>query len=160
MFRTKTTRKGRLRIHRARSKAKVVLLLSAMACLTGCSGVVSLHPLALPHGTGVVFDPALLGTWEEAQTTGDVAKNRYTVARADSGYSFRMVMGADEMKGTMYLLKVGDRYLLDAYCPSDGEQLPVHFFVSLRLEKDTAWVAPMDSACAAGSDQDSGRTAA
>jgi hypothetical protein len=145
MFRTKTTRKACPRIHRARSKAKVVLLISALAYLTGCSGVVSLHPLALPHGKGVVFDPALLGTWEESQTTGDVAKNRYTVARADSGYSFRVVMGADEMKGTIYLVKVGDRYLLDVYCPSDGEQLPVHFFVRLRMKNDTAWVAAMDS---------------
>jgi hypothetical protein len=130
MFRTKTTRKGWLRIHRARSKAAIILLLST---------------LALPHGKGVVFAPALLGTWEEEQTTSDVAINRYTVARADSGYSFRVVTGADEMKGTMHLMKVGDRYLLDVYCPSDGEQLPVHFFVRLRMKKDTAWVAAMDS---------------
>jgi hypothetical protein len=34
---------------------------------------------------------------------------------------------------------------LDVYCPSDGEQLPVHFFVRLRLENDKAWVAAMDS---------------
>jgi hypothetical protein len=67
------------------------------------------------------------------------------VARADSGYSFRVVTGADEMQGTMSLMKVGDRYLLDVYCPSDGEQLPVHFFVRLRMKKDTAWVAAMDS---------------
>ena len=136
MFRTKTTQKGGLRF---------VLLIPALVYLTGCSGVVSRHPLASPHGKGVVFDPALLGTWEETQTTGDVAINRYTVARADSGYTFRVVTGADEMKGTMYLMKVGDRYLLDVYCPSDGEQLPVHFFVRLRMKKDTAWVAAMDS---------------
>jgi hypothetical protein len=80
MYRTKTARKGWLRIHRARSKAKLVLLISALAYLTGCASVVSLHPLALPHSKGVVFHPALLGTWEEAETTADVAKNRYTVA--------------------------------------------------------------------------------
>jgi hypothetical protein len=144
MFRTRAKRKGWLRSHQARSKAKLVMLISALAYLTGCVSVVSLHPLVSPNGKGVVFDPALLGTWEDAQAPGDLAK--YTVARADSGYSFKVVTGADEMSGTMSLTRLGDRNLLDVYCPSDGEQLPVHFFVRLRLEKDTAWVAAMDSA--------------
>lgn len=127
------------------SKAKLVLLTGALASLTACSGVVSLHPLALPNSNEIVFDPALLGTWEEAGAPGEVAGIRYTVARADSGYSFRLVAGADQLSGTMYLIRTGGRYLLDVYCPSDGAQLPVHFFVRLRLQMDTAWVAAMDS---------------
>ena len=125
------------------SKVKVVLLISALASLTGCAGVVSLHPLALPNGKEIVFDPALLGTWEEVEPERDGTKTRYTVARAESGYSVLAV--PNEIKGTMHLMKVGDRYLLDVYCPSDGAPPPVHLFFKLRLEKDTAWVAGMDS---------------
>lgn len=49
----------------------------------------------------------------------------------------------DKAKGTMHPLKVGDRYLLDVYCPSDGVRLPVHLFFKLRLEKGSAWLAEM-----------------
>ena len=80
------------------TKAKGVLVILALASLTGCSGVVSRHPLALPDDKETVFDPALLGTWEEAADSGDVLKNRYTVARADSGYSIRVNTGAEETK--------------------------------------------------------------
>jgi hypothetical protein len=127
------------------TKAKGVLVILALASLTGCSGVVSRHPLALPDDKETVFDPALLGTWEEAADSGDVLKNRYTVARADSGYSIRVNTGAEETKGTMYLMKVGGRYLLDVYYAGKDEQQPVHFFVRVRIKKDAAWVAQMDS---------------
>jgi hypothetical protein len=126
-------------------RAKILPLISVLACLTGCSGVVSLHPLALPHDKETVFDPALVGTWEEATDSGDTLKNRYTVARAASGYSVRVTTGVEEIKGTMYLTKVGGRSLLDVYCPGKDEQPPVHFFVKVRIEKDAAWVAQMDS---------------
>ena len=33
---------------------------------------------------------------------------------------------------------------MDIYCPSDGPPLPVHLFVKLRLDKDSAWLAEMD----------------
>lgn len=125
-------------------KSKAALLISAIVSLTGCVGVGSLHPLALPDGKETIFDPALLGTWEEADAD-DVAATKYTVARADSGYSFSLSTGTGEMHGTMDLIQAGDAYLLDVYCPSDGAPLPIHLFVRLRLEKDTAWVAPMDS---------------
>ncbi|MCX6626201.1 MAG: hypothetical protein NTW28_01040 [Candidatus Solibacter sp.] len=125
------------------SQTKVVLLIASLVSLTGCAGVVSLHPLALPNGKDIVFDPALLGTWEEVKTADQVAITRYTVARAESGYS--VIAGPDEIKGTMHLMKVGAGYLLDVYCPSDGAPPPVHLFLKLRLEKDSAWVAEMDS---------------
>ncbi len=124
-------------------KVKVILLISAMASLTGCAGVVSLHPLALPNGKDTIFEPALLGTWEEVKAEADGTKSRYTIARAESGYS--VIAGTDEFKGTMHLMKVGDRLLLDVYCPSDGAPPPVHLFLKLRLDKDAAWVAEMDT---------------
>jgi hypothetical protein len=106
------------------SKAKVVLFLSALASLTGRIGLTSLHPLASPDARENVFDPALMGTWEEAETAGDVLVTRFTVTRADSGYSYSMVSESGGMSGTMSLMKTGDRYLLDVYCPSEGEALP------------------------------------
>ena len=121
-------------------KAEVILLISALASLSGCGAVVSLHPLAIPNGKETVFDPALLGTWEEVRAEPDGTKARYEVDRAESGYSVKAVSG-----GTMHLMKVGNRLLLDVYCPSDGAPPPVHVFLRLRLEKDTAWVSGMDS---------------
>ena len=64
-------------------KAKAALLISAFVSLTGCVGVGSLHPLALPDGNEAVFDPALPGSWEEADAADDVAAARYAIARAD-----------------------------------------------------------------------------
>ena|SRR5580658_869101 len=126
-------------------KVAVVLLTSLLVSLAGCASVASLHPLALPNDKDIVFDPALLGTWEEAESFGDGTKTTYTVSRADSGYSYSMVAGADQTNGTMRLIKAGGQYLLDIYSASNGAPLPVHVFLRLRLEKDTAWVAVMDS---------------
>jgi hypothetical protein len=122
---------------------KIVLLVWTLASLTGCAGVVSLHPLALPNDKDAAFDPALLGAWEEVKTDGGGAKNTYVVTRAESGYG--VSARPDEIKGTMHLLKTGDRYLLDVYCPSDSAPPPVHLFFKLRLDKDSAWLAEMDS---------------
>ena len=122
---------------------KVALLVWILASLTGCAGVVSLHPVALPNDKDVVLDPAMVGTWEKVKTKSGDAKETYVVTRAESGYL--VSTKPDEFKGTMHLLKVGDRYLLDVYCPSDGAPPPVHLFFKLRLDKDTAWVAEMDS---------------
>ncbi len=127
------------------SKTKIVLLISALASLSGCAGVTSLHPLAMPNGKDTVFDPALLGIWEEVKAQPDGGKTRYTIARAESGYSVSAAQGLEKHEGTMRLMKVGDRYLLDVYCPSQGAPPAVHLFVRLRLEKDTAWVSEMDT---------------
>jgi hypothetical protein len=122
--------------------SQVILLASMLVSLSGCAGVVSLHPLAIPNDKDVVFDPALMGTWEEVKADRNGARTRYIVDRAESGYAVNV--DPDKAKGTMHVLKTGDRYLLDIYCPSDGPPLPVHLFVKLRLDKDSAWLAEMD----------------
>ena len=133
-------------------KLQICLLTAFLGLLTGCAGVVSLHPLALPNGKGglfeppggeteTIFDPALLGTWEEVNPP--LGATRFTVSRAESGYS--VVAEGEDLKGTMHVMKVGDRRLLDVYHPSDGAPPPVHIFFKLRLEGDTAWVAEMGS---------------
>lgn len=122
---------------------QVFLLGSTLISLSGCAGVASLHPLALPNDKDAIFDPALLGTWESVEADGDGNRARYTVDRAESGYSVHR--GPDEALVTMRLLKAGERYLLDVYYPSDGPALPVRLFLKLRWDKDSAWLAEMQS---------------
>jgi hypothetical protein len=124
-------------------KFNVLFLVLTLVLLSGCAGVVSLHPLAVPNGQDGVFDPALLGTWEEVSANPDGPPPRYVVARAESGYA--VTAGPTEAKCTMQLVKAGDRYLLDVHFPSDDPPVPVHLFLKLRLDKDAAWVAEMDS---------------
>jgi hypothetical protein len=127
------------------SKIKTVWLIPALLWLTGCAGVVSLHPLAVPNGKDTVFEPALLGTWEEVKAESRGEKTRYTVDRAESGYKVSTLAESNKLEGTMHLMKVGNRYLLDILCDSDGAPPPVHLFFRLRLDKDSAWVSEMDS---------------
>src|SRR5450759_5072134 len=122
---------------------QVVLLVSMLVSLSGCAGVVSLHPVALPSDKDVVFDPALVGAWEEVKTDRDGGKTKYIDARAASGYTVNV--GPGKAQGAMHLVKVGDRYLLDIFCSSDGPPPPVHLFFKLRLDTDSAWLAEMQS---------------
>lgn len=123
----------------------VVFVVSLTAWLTGCAGVVSLHPVGMPNGEDTVLDPALVGAWEEVKADNKGAKARYAVDRAESGYSVTMTKGGEEHSGTMHLLKTGERYLLDIHSPSEGVPPPAHIFFKLRLDKDSAWLAEMQS---------------
>jgi hypothetical protein len=131
-------------------KANVVLVLLAMVASTGCVSVVSLHPLVTPKDADALFEPGLVGTWQDDVELGD--KSQYVVTHDDSGYAVTVRPGAEnrdgkkeELKLKMQLLKVGGQELLDVDCPSDDPGVPVHIFIRLRLERDSAWVAMMDS---------------
>ena len=123
----------------------LIFVIAGSAWLTGCAGVVSLHPLAVPNGEDTIFDPALMGTWEGVKADSKGLKTKYVVDRAESGYKVTALSGSEKIEGTMHLMKVGKRYLLDVLCPSDGAPPPVHIFLKLRLEKDAAWLAEMDT---------------
>ncbi len=128
-------------------KPKIIVpMLAIFAFLTGCTNVASLHPLADEDGRDTVFDPALLGAWEDPTDTSST-RLTFTLARADSGsgYSYNVTSGSEESNGTMYLIKTAGRYLMDIYCKNNDGSISAHVFVRLRLEKDTAWVATMDS---------------
>jgi len=138
---------------------QICLLAGLLAMLTGCAGVVSLHPLALPNDQDAIFDPALVGTWEEVGQQG--GQDRCVVARAESGYTVTVYSGPEsggpgsrQVQFSMRLLKVGERRLLDVYtrspaCQNDGcdnyMRPDVHLFFKLRLDKDSAWLSEMDS---------------
>lgn len=126
-------------------KTLLALLAAGSGWLSGCAGVVSLHPLAVPNGNDTIFDPALIGTWEEVKADSKGLKTKYMVDRAESGYRVTVLSDSEKIEGTMHLMKVGNRYLLDVLCPSDGAPPPVHLFLRLRLEKDGAWLAEMDT---------------
>jgi hypothetical protein len=119
-----------------------VLLAAILISMTGC-GVVSLHPLVMPNDNDEVFEPSLVGTWAGVQEPGDTHEAKFVVAHTNVGYSIKP--DTDDGEYTMRLLKVGDRYLMDVDCPSNGPALPVHIFFKLRWEKDRAWVSAMDS---------------
>jgi hypothetical protein len=120
-------------------EARRICLIVASLALSGCAGVVSLHPLAVPNGKDTIFHPALLGTWESGDPEHGGTRSTYTVERAESGYKVILTTGKDRVDGTMHLLKFGDDYLIDVLCPSEGAPPPVHLFLRLRLEKDSAW---------------------
>jgi hypothetical protein len=139
-------------------KLQICFLTAFLGFLTGCASVVSLHPLVLPNDQDAIFDPALVGTWQDVDPHD---RTVYTVSRAESGY-YVVLRPSDpgaaekrEVKLSMHLLKVGDRRLLDVYikdltCDSDAcdnydMQLPVHLFLRLRLDKDSAWLSEMES---------------
>jgi len=143
-----------MRHHTSAIAAWTFIGLAWMGLLTGCGGVVSLHPLALPNDKDAIFDPTLVGTWEDVNGGQD----RYVVARAESGYTVTIQSGGAgnrKLEYSVRLLKVGERRLLDFYtrniacdgdsCDNFDMRLDVHLFFKLRLEKDSAWLSEMDS---------------
>ena len=112
-----------------------------LLCLAGCARVVSLHPLVLPNDENAIFEPALVGVWEQVVKPDKAPGTRYTVTRAESGYD--VAIDADQ-KGTMHLFRKDGWYLLDVHVPSSGVPPAAHLFLRLRLEKDTAYVAEID----------------
>jgi hypothetical protein len=118
---------------------KAVLLVASAAVLTGCAGVVSLHPVAAAH----VADPNLEGQWRETKADSDGGYTVYSVAREAAGY--KVSASTVKLEGTMRVLRAGDQYLLEVRCPSDGPSPPVYVFLRVRLEGNSLWAAEMQS---------------
>ncbi len=116
------------------TKFSIAIVCIAMGTLTGCMGVTSLQPLFPDNAREVVFDPILLGKWQEQDETvyevTRLSNNGYMVAWEDSGKT---------EKANFHLVRSGGISLLDV--DYAGESGPEHFFLSIRIQPDTITVA-------------------
>ncbi len=103
--------------------ASAVVLLGMAALLTGCLVVPSLHPFYTDKDT--VFEPALVGSWQEYQMGGNATppaipqvwafSKSEDADRAPNGYN--LIVGTKGYTATYqaYLVKVGDSLFLDLF---------------------------------------------
>jgi len=129
---------------------KTALALAAVGSLwlTGCAGVVSLHPMVTDTDRDAVVEPALVGFWQDATPDKAGEKATYLVARKGrAGYTITSVENGATKSATMHVLRVGERYLLDIFDNIDDPALPVHVYFGLRMnaQKNTVWLAEMRS---------------
>jgi hypothetical protein len=116
------------------------LVLAGALMLAGCSTLVSLNSFVTDEQA--VMDPALLGTWTDADGT-----NTYTITQDGAGYAIRYVSGSsDAYQFKARLMVSGDLKLLDLVSANeDAWQLPVHTPVRVWTEGSTLRVAFLES---------------
>jgi len=127
----------------------IAVLAAALALMTGCAGMVSLHPLVSDSDKDAYFEPALLGMWREASPDNKAESANgevYTVTR-DGGNGYKMTVTEDGAQKTVgfRLLKLEGRYLVDVRDDLGDPALPVHVYFGLVMEKDTLKVSEMDT---------------
>jgi len=131
------------------SKAALGALFFACSLLTGCAGVVSLHPLINDSDSDAAVEPGILGQWREVSPDDkpESANGQiYTVERAEkSGYKLTTLDNGVEKSGVFHLLKLKDRYLVDVRDDVDDPPLPCHIYFSLVLQKDSLKLSEMDT---------------
>lgn len=116
---------------------KSILILAVLGMSTGCVKITSVHPLFSDTAREVVFDPVLLGKWQDKDNTCEVTK------MGKKGYAVAFEMDGKPAKATFHLLKTRGLSLLDAIYTDDRG--PEHMFLKIRIEPDTLWVATADS---------------
>src|SRR5580658_6386054 len=115
------------------------LLLAGVITLTGCSTLVSLNPFVTDKEA--VMDPALLGTWTNAEGT-----DTYSISQDGAGYAIRYSSGSDVYLFKAQLMVSGDVKLLDLVSANeDAWQLPLHTPVRVWTEGSTLRVAFLES---------------
>jgi hypothetical protein len=125
-----------LRSYAGRWLALVLALLAAPGCL-----VVSLHPLYESESIG--FDPALVGTWQDAEDNASM-----TIERGEwRSYRvhYRHPIESGELTG--YLTAIDDARYLDLM-PARGEDrgsfvVPVHATLRVRVDADRLELTPL-----------------
>ena len=130
----------------------IATLAAALGVLTGCGAVLSRNPLYPENAKEVVFDPALLGKWQDV-TNKD--KTVYEIARLDeSAYFISFEDHGKPETATMELLKVGAFSMLDVCFRDDGaggdagpskHYFTRHLFARIRIEPDTVHLAALGS---------------
>jgi hypothetical protein len=120
--------------------ARLAALLAGAAMASGCL-VLDLHPAYDP--SSMAFEPALVGSWEDADDDVTVL-----VERGEwNSYRIHYVHPIEEGNLTGYLTQIGSERLLDVM-PVKGEHrgsflVPVHAALRVRLEGDTLSVWPL-----------------
>jgi hypothetical protein len=125
------------------------LLAVALGLLSGCAGVVSLHPLVTDSDKDAFFDPALLGSWREVSPDDkpESANGQLYVVTRDGQTGYKASTTDDGVEKTVafHILKLPDRYLLDVRDDLGDPALPVHVYFSLILQKDVIKLSEMDT---------------
>jgi hypothetical protein len=127
-----------------RTEIATASVLAVLLLATSCGGVVSLHPMVQASDQDSVRDEALIGQWREVKSNATTPAI-YTVERDQSGYLVSINDPEFKGKWPMQGVRVGDRYILDVLCVSEGPSPPVHTFVGARFAQDSVWVAEMQS---------------
>ena len=106
----------------------------------GCL-VVSLHPMY--EGESVGFDPALVGTWQDAEDNASM-----TIERGEwKSYRVHYVHPIETGDLTGYLTAIDDTRYLDLM-PARGEDrgsfvVPIHVMLRVKLEGDRLELSPL-----------------
>jgi len=130
-------------------KANCVLAFLVVGILAGCY-VPSIHPLYTKQD--VIFNPALVGQWVEAEK----GKSQWVfVQKEDKAYGLRITQEDKKVYVfTAYLLKVGDYHYLDLFPDTEDDtndsfllksMLPVHTFIRIKQLTPTLEVEVMNS---------------
>jgi len=123
----------------------MLAILTLAALMTGC--VPSLHPLYTEKD--VVFDPALVGTWEEKD-----GKNTWTFQKSgDKGYELVSTEGGEPGRFEAHLVQLGKYSFLDTYPEEMGPQndmhkvhlIRAHFIWRIWREGDLLRIATLDN---------------
>lgn len=127
---------------------KIGLLLAAFLMLSLCGCIItSLHPLY--DNDDLIFEPALLGSWEEV---GDDFHATFE-KREENSYLIDHLENKEHSRFTGHLVKIGDELFLDVV--PDGESIelhdvltgfviPVHSFYRITPSDKTLQLAGLD----------------
>jgi hypothetical protein len=131
------------------SKLAFGLLAAALPWLTGCAGVVSLHPLVTESDKDAFFEPALLGSWREISPDDkpeSAGGQVYVVTRdGQNGYKASTTDDGVSKSVVFHVLKLPERYLLDVRDDLGDPALPAHVYFGLILQKDSIKLSEMDT---------------
>jgi hypothetical protein len=130
-------------------KISIGLLAVALELLTGCAGVVSLHPLLTDSDKDAFLDPALVGSWREISPDDkpeSAGGQVYVVTRdGQNAYKASTTDEGVEKSVVFHILKLQDRYLLDVRDDLGDPALPAHVYFGLTLQKDILKLSEMDT---------------
>jgi hypothetical protein len=130
-------------------KITIGLLAVALDLLTGCAGMLSLHPLVTDSDKDAFLDPALVGSWREISPDDkpeSAAGQVYVVTRnGQNGYKASTTEDGVEKSVVFHILKLQDRYLLDVLDDLGDAVLPAHVYFGVTLQKDILKLSEMDT---------------